>query len=79
MVASLGGQLFVSSLAILCPYFVPTIIAVARKVRNQGSVVVITCSSADPDRLVCRARDGLPYYALAVKQNGESPWLHTSY
>jgi hypothetical protein len=39
--ASLGGQLFASSIAVLCLYFLPTIIALARKVRNQGSVVVI--------------------------------------
>ena len=41
MLASLGGGLVASSFALLCLYFLPTIIAVARKVRNQGSIVVI--------------------------------------
>jgi hypothetical protein len=41
VLASLGGQLFASSIAFLCLYFLPSIIALARKVRNTGSVVLI--------------------------------------
>ena len=38
----LAGAIFDGSFIVaLCLYFLPTILAVARKVRNQGSVVVI--------------------------------------
>jgi hypothetical protein len=38
---AVGGGLFASFIVGVCLYFLPTIIAVARKVRNQGSIVVI--------------------------------------
>ena len=41
MLASLGGGLFASFIVGACLYFLPTIIAVARKVNNQASVVLI--------------------------------------
>jgi 4-amino-4-deoxy-L-arabinose transferase-like glycosyltransferase len=40
-VLAVGGTLVGSFIVGLCLYFLPTIIAVARKVRNQGSVVAI--------------------------------------
>jgi hypothetical protein len=38
---AVGGGLLASFIVAACLYFLPTIIAVARKVRNQGSIVVI--------------------------------------
>jgi Superinfection immunity protein len=40
-VLALGGGLWASFIVGVCLYFLPTIIAVARKVRNEGSIVVI--------------------------------------
>lgn len=43
-------------------YFLPTIIAVTRKVTNQGSVLVINLfPRLDLRRLGCGSRDGLPH------------------
>jgi hypothetical protein len=41
VVLALGGGLLASFIVGVCLYFLPTIIAVARKVRNQGSIGVI--------------------------------------
>jgi hypothetical protein len=41
MMLAVGGGLFASFIVGLCLYFLPTIIAVARQVRNQASVVLI--------------------------------------
>jgi hypothetical protein len=41
VLASLGGGLVTSFVVGVCLYFLPTIIAVSRKVRNQGSIAVI--------------------------------------
>jgi hypothetical protein len=41
VVLALGGGLWASFIVAVCLYFLPTIIAVARKVRNEASIGVI--------------------------------------
>jgi predicted cupin superfamily sugar epimerase len=53
---------------------------VARKVRNQGIVVVINLFLGwTLIGCVIALAMAFRYYALAVKQNGGLPWLPTSY